>query len=212
MDTIELLEHLSIEAISDAMDCLNIKGLIDGMTPISKTRKVVGIAYTVQFCEAYPKGECMAADYIDNVPKESVICIDNNDSPFCSVWGRILTQTAQLKHIKGTIIYGACRDIDYNSSCSYPIFAKHITCKTGKGVVKLKDIQCPLEIQGVIVSPGDYVVADNYSVIIIPKRICKKVIQKALEIEKVEGDIISAVKHGSTLMEARKKYNYNKYM
>ena len=98
-----------------------------------------------------------------------MICIDNNDSPLCSVWGRILTETAQQKDIKGTIINGACRDISYNNSSSYPIFARHTTCKTGKGVVRLKELQQPLEIQKVIINPGDYIIADRCSVIIIPK-------------------------------------------
>ena len=77
---------------------------------------------------------------IDEVEENSIIVIDNHNIDYCTVWGNILSRMAQIKNINGTIINGAMRDFKKSKEMNYPVYAKHINCKTGKGVVKLKSV------------------------------------------------------------------------
>lgn len=211
MKKIEILKKLAIESISDAMDFYYLEGRIIQLNPISKFTKAIGKAYTVKFCSSSDKEECVAADYIDDVPQNSMIVIDNNDISSCSVWGEILTMAAIQRQINGVLIYGACRDFSFNKQSSLPIFSRHVTCKTGKGVVKLESVQMPVVIQGVIINPDDYVVAENNTAIVIPNGHCDAIIKTAQKIEEMEGNIVNAIKNGVPLKEARSQFKYNLY-
>ncbi len=210
MNLINLLKSYSIETLSDAMDMLHIDGVITGFMPISKQKKAVGKAYTIKFCRDVPE-KCVAADYIDDVGSENVIVIDNNDISECTVWGDILTQKALISKIQGTIIYGAVRDYSFNSKSRYPLFARNIHCKTGKGIVRLEFIQQDIVIQGIKISPDDYIVVENGIVLVIPKGSIGKVLDYAKQIEYCEMMIIKEIKKGNSLKEARQKYNYNEF-
>lgn len=212
MELCQELKKFQIESLSDAMDTLGLKGVLYQMNGISKNRHAVGIAYTVEFCKDYEKEKCVAADYIDEVKENQIIVIQNNGEINCSVWGNILTHMAVMKQIQGTIINGACRDVACIKEKQYPLFAKGTTCKTGKGIVKLKSVGEKLQIDGVTIQPGDYIVAQESSVLVIPKEKVGQVIQTALEIEQMEDKILKAItKDKIPLKEAREKYHYNRY-
>ena len=44
----------------------------------------------------------------------------------------------------------------------------------------------PVKVDGVLVMPGDYIVADDDGVVVIPRLICKEVADAAIEYDKLE--------------------------
>ncbi|MCX6722457.1 MAG: RraA family protein [Candidatus Staskawiczbacteria bacterium] len=208
MDIIKKLEKLDISAISDALDQYGVNGGCH-LVPRSKNKKIIGRAFTVKFKKVDPGIFAKAADYIEEVKEGEVIVIDNNGDNSCTVWGNILTKTAIIKKISGTIIYGACRDSYKISNCKYPIFSKDVFMKTGKNRVILDYVQKPVYIDGILVNHGDYIKGDESGVIIIPSGIIEQIIIKAEQITINEEAILRAVKKGMSLNKAREKYNYN---
>lgn len=208
---IKELKKFSIETLSDAMDTLKIKGVIKDFKTISKSSKAVGRAFTVKFCRDNDTSKCIAANYIDEVNSDNIIVIDNDDISECTVWGNILTQTAIKRKVKGTIINGASRDYSFNKRTKYPLFSRSINCKTGKGVVKLEYIQKDIYIQGIKISPNDYIFVENGIILVIPSEKIEMIIRIAREIEYCEKMIVKEIKKGESLKEAREKYNYNKF-
>ena len=209
---IERLSRFQIETISDALDSLGIRNhVLIGFRSISKGVRATGLAYTIKFARDQNPQNCPAADYIESVADNNIIIIDNNGDRYCTVWGNLLTIYANRKNIRGTVVYGACRDVGEISKTHYPLFSKYIGCKTGKGVVKMISKQEELEIDGVHIAPNDYVMMQDAMVIIIPsERICD-VLNMANKIKTIEDKIVLAIKNGMTLKEARELYKYNDY-
>ncbi len=208
---LEELRKYSIENLSDAMDYLKLKGVIRGFKTISDNTVAVGKAFTVKFCKNSDSEKCVAADYIDDVPEDSLIVIDNEGIEYCTVWGNILTEMALIKKVNGTIINGACRDVSFIKSMKYPLFSKAVNCKTGKGVVQLESVKEQLNIDGITIKNEDYIFVEEGTVLVIPKEHVKNVLEIAENIERTEENIVKAIRSGMLLKEARKQFNYNKY-
>ena len=205
------LNHLSSTEISDALDACGVEGALLHIKPLSQGKKLIGPAYTIQYAsyEDISPTFNSAADYIDNVPAHSVIVVDNQARTDCTVWGGILTKTAKIKGIAGTIVNGAVRDVGLIRETNYPLFCIDQFMRSGKNRIYKSDEQCPLVINGVTIFPGDIIFADDHGVVVIPINLVDEVIRKAINIQQTEIKIITAVREGGRLDQARRDYRYD---
>ena len=135
--------------------------------------------------------------------------LDNNGRTDCTVWGDILTVTAKMKGVCGTVIDGVCRDIPTILKEKYPIFSRGKFMMTGKDRVMVEATQVMVSIGKVQVKPGDILVGDDSGVVVVPGEIAPEVLDTARSIEESENFIVSAVKSGLSLKEAREKFGYH---
>ena len=68
----------------------------------------------------------------------------------------------------------------------------------------------PIEIDGVKIKPGDYIVAEEEGVIVIPKEIAGEVANRALDVKEKEDRIREEIKRGSTLAKVVDLYKWEK--
>ena len=207
--TIEAFKLLSTSTVSDALDRFGIHGGCHGIFPVGPVEKMVGPAYTVRYV---PTGAVKGTvgDYIDHVSPGDVIALDNNGRVDCTVWGDILTVTAGLKGIAGTVIDGVCRDVPGIIKERYSIFSRGKFMMTGKDRVMVDAEQVMITIGKVQVKPGDLFVGDDSGVVVVPQEMIEPVLEAARKIDAAETAILEAVQSGTPLGEARKKYGYHK--
>jgi regulator of RNase E activity RraA len=62
-------------------------------------------------------------------------------------------------------------------------------------------INVPIEITGVQIRPGDYIVGDATAIIVIPEEQILPVLQKALEIKKIEDKLTAKLLSGISYEE-----------
>jgi regulator of RNase E activity RraA len=148
-------------------------------------------------------------DYIDVAQPGDVIVLDNHGRMDCTVWGDILTVTAKLKNIAGTVIDGVCRDVPNILKEQYPLFSRGRFMMTGKDRVMVEAVNVMVSIGKVQVKPGDILVGDDSGVVVIPKERAPEILKVALEIEEAENLIEDAVRKGLSIKEAREKYRYH---
>lgn len=205
------LNALSTTEVSDAMDSCGVEGALLAIKPLFSDRKLIGRAYTIEYSiyEKKPDRFNMAANYIDDVPEQAVILIDNKGRDDCTIWGDILTQVAIHKNIAGTVVHGAIRDVECIAKSKYPVYCTATSMRSGKNRVYKSGEQCPLLIEGITIHPGDIVFADDNGVLIIPSRLLNEIVTRATRINETEKKILAAVKEGSTLEQARIKYRYD---
>jgi regulator of RNase E activity RraA len=208
-DIINELEKFDIETISDALNTIGLCTNIYNLKYTVEDKLIVGEAYTVEFITDNYKDKCLSANYIDDVPENSIIVIDNHNIDYCTVWGNILSRMAQIKNVKGTVINGAMRDYKKSKELNYPVFSKHINCKTGKGVVRLKSVNESITIDNIPINPNDYIVLQNSIMLVIPANRVEEVIRISNKIEEMENNILKAINNNSTLKEARERYKYD---
>lgn len=211
MNPLQELKTFNSSEISDALDACGVEGALLSLKPLSLGLKLVGPAYTVQFSpyKQKPAEFTPAANYIDTIPSDSVIVIDNHGSKECTAWGGILTQVAQHKKIAGTIVHGAVRDAQFIREVQYPVYCTGVYMRSGKNRIHKVSEQKPLIINSVTINPGDIIFADDNGVLVIPIHLIDDIIKKARNIQRTEQLILGAVAAGSTLEQARIDYRYD---
>lgn len=208
-EIVKKFEPFSTPTISDALDKFGIAGGCKGITPIVSGVKMVGTAYTVRYI---PIGAVKGTvgDYIEDVLPGDVIVLDNNGRTDCTVWGDILTVTAKMKGISGTVIDGVCRDIPTILEEKYPVFSRGKFMMTGKDRVMVEATQVVVSIGKVQVRPGDILVGDDSGVVVVPQEMAEEVLEAATAIKEAENLIIEAVRGGLSLTAARAKFGYHR--
>jgi 4-hydroxy-4-methyl-2-oxoglutarate aldolase len=207
-EIIKQFEAYSTATISDALDKFGIAGGCQGITPIVAGVKMVGIAYTIRYIPvSVQKGT--VGDYIDDVQPGDVVVLDNNGRTDCTVWGDILTVTAKVRGISGTVIDGVCRDVPIILQEKYPVYSRGKFMMTGKDRVTVEAVQATVTIGKVQVKPGDILVGDDSGVVVVPQEMAEKILEAAKVIEEAEHFIVGAVRDGSTLKDARIKFGYH---
>lgn len=207
-NVIERIKKMDTASISDAMDKLGISCGLLGIQAVVPGKKICGEAFTVHYVPCgVEKGT--VGDFIDDVEPGQVVVIDNGGRTYCTVWGDIMTYTAKIKGIEGTLIDGVCRDVNGIEELGYGIYTKGKYMVTGKERVQVDAVNIPVAISGVQVRPGDLILGDDSGALCIPKERAEEVLKIAEHIEEVEQKIIAEVKAGSSLKAAREKLGYH---
>jgi regulator of RNase E activity RraA len=199
---------LGTSALSDALDRLGLGGQTLGLRPAGSSTRIWGPAFTVRMAPAaHSPGS--VGDYIDDVPPGAVVVIDNAGRLDATVWGDILTTTAGLRGIGGTVINGVCRDSWVLTEQEYPLFSLGVHMHTGKDRVQMEATGDPVSLGGTRVEPGDLIVGDRDGVLVIAAGEAARVVATAQDIEVVEDAIRAAVRAGRSLREARAQHGYH---
>ena len=199
---------LETATLSDALDKLVIAGQCLGIKPLDHRYRLAGRAFTLAYAPVgHPVGT--VGDFIDDVPEGGVVVIDNGGRPDATVWGDILTFTANKRGLGGTVIDGACRDTHLALDLGYPMYSRSYSMRTGKDRVQLDATQVVVTIGDVRVSPGDIMRGDSDGVVAIPRDRVDEVLNTAEEIDAAEGRIRDAIAGGLRLDEARKQQQYH---
>jgi regulator of RNase E activity RraA len=199
---------LDTPCVSDAMDRLGIKGGLLGIKSVVPGSSFCGSAFTVHYT---PCGEVRGnvGDFLDDVQKGQVVVIDNAGRNDCTVWGDLMTITANRNKIAGTVIDGVCRDVPAIRDTAYPIFTKGCYMVTGKDRVYVDGVNIPISISDVQVKSGDILIGDDSGVLVVPQEYAEKVLIVSLEIETKEQQIMDRINRGETLKDARASVGYH---
>jgi len=156
--------------------------------------KIVGRAVTVKTMDG---DWAKAVEAIDYANPGEVIVIDAGDGT-TAVWGELATWSCKIKGIEGVVIFGAARDVDEIKRLNYPVFARHVVPNAGepKG---FGEINIELDIEGVKIRPGDWIVGDESGIVVIPKEDAVEIANRALDVMEHENRIREEIKGGNTL-------------
>jgi len=187
----EILTQVSTSNVSDAM---HRKGEMHGLRPVSLTKKFFGKAFTVR---AYPGDWSKTVQSIDAAEKGDVIVIDAHESRV-ALWGELATRSALSKGIAGLVIDGGVRDISEIRRMDFAVFARCISPAAGepKG---MGELGVPIKCGGLEVEHGDYVLADEDGVVVLPKKRAYEIAKRALYVREKEDRVKKEIEDGSTL-------------
>lgn len=203
--------HLDSASISDALDSFKISGGLPGIKALFPKTTCVGFAYTVKYEPIKGLKEFQnAGNYIDRVPENSIIVIDNGGRTDCTTWGNILTEVALQKKIRGTVIHGCARDISEIREKKYPLFATSTFMQSAKNRARKVAENNPIYIGNVKIEPGDIIFCDENGCLAIPSNLASEIAQRAMNVLNTENKIIQAIQSGMQLEDARKLYGYSK--
>ena len=198
MTTTERLARLDSCALSDALDRLGLSGAVSGIRPVTGPYRIAGRVVTVKLVAA--SGQAMkqhlATAAIEASGPGDVLVIEHRSRDDCAGWGGILSRAARARRIEGTVVDGAVRDVDESREIGYPVFARGAVPTTARGRVVEQGWNLPIEVSGVTVYPGDFVIADGSGVVVVAKSRVEEVLAAAEEIAARERAMAEAVESG----------------
>jgi len=148
-----------------------------------------------------------ALDLIDESPAGSVVCISIGGTVDVAVWGGLMTAGAVANQLAGAVLDGGVRDItEIRRDYGFPVYSRSVSPGTTVGRYKTVAAQVPVEIGGVIVHPGDIIVADIDGVVVVPRQHAEAVLEMAQEIDARELEQAKLIIAEKSLRKGLAKY------
>ncbi|MES2291109.1 MAG: RraA family protein [Pseudomonadota bacterium] len=165
-------EMLSYDSclVSDALEKLGLPLGIAGLKRLATSERIFGQAVTVRLVlfDGNVAKKHLGTAAIEVGAPGDVIVVEHQSRPDCAGWGGLLSTAAAAKGISGVVVDGMARDIDESEQLGFPVFARGGTPVTARGKVAELATNIPVDLAGVTVNPGDYVIADGSGVAVIP--------------------------------------------
>ncbi len=204
------VSQLSTAEVSDALDAMRLPGSVLGVGHVAGRKRLFGPAYTVRYAPVDTTNPGTVGDYLDETPEGAVVVLDNAGRVDCTVWGGILSQLAAHRGIGGTVVHGVCRDTAEAEQVGYPLYACGRFMRTGKDRVQVESVGGVVSLGDVRVAAGDWIVADDDGVVVVPQACAAEVFERALALRHAEERIVAATLAGAPLGEARRQTAYHR--
>jgi CMP-N-acetylneuraminic acid synthetase len=181
---------------SDILTEMELPSVIAGMTLNLPEKKVMGRANTLKI-RAVQKGETYKGIYealntYGKIRRGEIIVVENEFKDR-AYFGEVNANLAIRAGAIATIIGGKTRDIEVVSSLDYPVFSRGYSCFDIRGMATFGGHNQPVTLEGVTINPGDLIFADINGIAVIPKKIEKDIIAKAMEVVSKERGILDKI-------------------
>ncbi len=211
---LKLFEGLRVADVSDGMDMAGLQdvGLMDpDIKPLWRDVEtfqhfICGIAVTVRYVPTNRRpGKMSAAEFKDwegrwyrEISPEpfvpllrpgSILIIDGEQDRDTGSIGSNNSLLWKTKGARGIVTSGGARDTDEVMKQKIPLYLKKIGRGIRPGRNEVESVNQPIMCGGVLVRPGDVVVADGDGVIVVPR-------EQAEEVAKAARQILEADKTG----------------
>ena len=154
--------------------------------------RLVGPACTVK---VYPGDNLMVHKSLDIAKPGDIVVVDAGASRMNAALGDLISTKAKHRRIAGFVVDGYVRDLPDILKLDFPVFARGTTSigplHRGPG-----EINYPICCGGVVVNPGDLVVADAFGVVMVPHDNAEDVLRRLVATQARLADYLAGVRQG----------------
>ncbi|WP_136685370.1 ribonuclease activity regulator RraA [Falsirhodobacter xinxiangensis] len=210
-ETREKLMGVSVATLCSALYKRGLRNqTIQDVRPVArKGRNMVGPAYTLRYMPARedrnpmtifrdPKHPQRVA--IEECPEGAVLVMDSRKDARAASAGDILITRLMARGGAGVVTDGGFRDSMVIGELDIPAYHSRPSSPTNLTLHEAIDLNVPIGCGDVAVFPGDIVVGDDDSVIIIPAEIADEIADEAVEMTAYEDFVVERVKDGATII------------
>ncbi|RSM77315.1 RraA family protein [Kibdelosporangium aridum] len=157
--------------------------------------RIFGPAFTVR-CHDDFLGVLQA---IETAAPGDVIVVDGGAREL-ALAGEMFARGALARRLGGIVVDAGYRDIGFVSTCQLPIYSRFVTPMAGT-TVQLGELQVPVTCGGVLVNPGDMVLADEEGVIVVEPARVSDLLDAAVAVKQAECKLAEQLAGGETLSD-----------
>ncbi|MES2845187.1 MAG: ribonuclease activity regulator RraA [Pseudomonadota bacterium] len=184
--------------------------VIQDVRPVArKGRNMVGPAFTLRYMPAREDRNTLAVfrnpdhpqrQAVEQCPPGSVLVMDSRKDARAASSGDILITRLMVRGGAGVVTDGGFRDSMVIGELDIPAYHHRSASPTNLTLHEAIDINVPVGCGDVAVFPGDIVVGDDDSVIIIPADIADDIAAEAFEMTAYEDFVVEQVKAGASII------------
>ncbi len=194
---LDLYKDLRVADVRDGLDWMlrHFQGSMSPtMRPLFRTH-AVGIAKTVRYLpyrgpiptmdpEEYSEwagwyySEICPYPWLDNI-EDGDFCVIDQSGVNAGLMGSNNSLVGFGQGVRGYITNGGVRDTDEIILQKIPFWSKFVSQSMVQGRLQFDAYDIPIVVDGVLVNPGDIVVADGDGVVIVPREIASAVAKNA---------------------------------
>ncbi len=191
----ELREAFLQCSTSNISDAMHRKGCMDGgIVARQQGARIAGRAVTVFTADG---DWAKPVEAIEVAKANEVLVIDQRGSQ-TAMWGELASHSSQLRGLAGVVIDGAIRDIDDIRAMKFPAWSRWVVPNAGepKG---FGEIGAEVRCGGQTVRTGDWVIADDMGVVVVPQEEAQEIANRSVEVHERENRLREEIKRGKTL-------------
>ena len=210
-DLVSRLEKCYTGAVYDVLRERGMKNTIlpHAIKSIDPEKKLAGKIWTCsgEIDESLDKDTTMLSwtKMLSKAPSDSVIICQPNDGTIAHM-GELSAETLKYRGVRGYIVDGGCRDVDFILKLGFPVFCKYFTPSDVVCRWKVKTLGKPIKIGQLLINTGDYVLGDIDGVVVIPNAIAEEVITETEKYINTESALRKDILSGVDPQEAYLKY------
>lgn len=192
---------LYVAAVSDVLDKHGYRSQVPSLDlkPLTPATLIAGPAFTVVGGPVQEPGrKRLGPGVIDSFTPGVVACYDTMGSTLPAAWGELWTTGAVARGCVGAIVDGGIRDTARMNELGFSAFYRFRSPIDAAGRLTVLDFDCPVNIGGVRVKPGDYVFGDMDGLVVVPRDLTIEVLVKAEELAGNERKMRSRLQDGES--------------
>ena len=216
---IAILKHTSVATLATALYKRGLRNqVIQDVHPVGRDHgkksvpgapNMVGPAFTLRYMPAREDRNTLAEfqnpqhpqrQAIEQCPEGHVLIMDSRKDARAASSGDILITRLMKRGAAGVVTDGGFRDSDSIAELDMPAYHSRPSSPTNLTLHEAIDINVPIGCGDAAVFPGDYIVGDNDSVIIIPAELVNELAAEAAEMTAYEDFVIEQVKKGVSII------------
>ena len=211
MNLSERLEKCYTGAVHDVMRDMGLGAftLPPAIRPIIPERRLAGPAWTFsgEIREGAGADETLLAwtGVLSKAPPGHVVVCQANDSTVAHM-GELSAETLQRKGVRGYVVDGGCRDVDFVLKLGFPTFCRYFTPRDVVGYWLPRGFGEAVTIGEVTVHTGDHVLGDRDGVVVVPLDRVEEIIAATESAMAVENKVRDAILGGMDPQEAYRTF------
>ena len=179
LDPVSRLAQHPTSIVSDALDELGVRGVLPYI-PAQRggQGRVVGLALPARFepksndpsAYRFGGGVGKALEHVLKTMRDGdIVVMDLGGTTRAAAWGGLASRLAQRRGVRGTVMWGACRDVEEIRAIGYPVWAVATCPRRSRNEFTFGWINEPVTIGDVVVAPKDFILADETGVVCVPR-------------------------------------------
>jgi 4-hydroxy-4-methyl-2-oxoglutarate aldolase len=192
---LQKLDGIWTSTLADTMGRHGV--MMPEIRPIFDRIRLVGVALTVL---NYPNDNITTHKALTMLEPGDVLVIDEGRENNTGSFGHNMSLQARNRGAAGIVSNGCVRDVRLLREEKFPVFCRSV-CPRSAQKNTPGAINVPVQVGGLVVSPGDIVVGDDDGVAVIPLSVAEDVINRARERMDMEFQQARDIKDGKKPLE-----------